>query len=52
MDSDEELEVMMAIEINFGKGRKGEIVVCFGDEPIHLAEVQIDKTMNKHSSLF
>lgn len=32
-------EEMMVIEINFGKNRKDDIVVHFGDNPVSLAEV-------------
>lgn len=32
-------EEMMVIEINFGKNKKDDIVVHFGDDPAALAEV-------------
>ena len=35
-------EEMMVIEINFGKNKKDDIVVHFGDNPVSLAEVTLD----------
>jgi len=34
-DHEEHIEVneMMVIEINFGKGKKGDVVVHYGDDP-------------------
>ena len=32
-------EEIMVIEINFGKGKKDDIIVHFGDNPVVLAEV-------------
>jgi hypothetical protein len=46
-----ELGEMMVIEINFGKGRKDEILVHFGDDPDELAHGFVKKHSLKQSSI-
>ena len=49
-EDEEELEVMMAIEINFGNNRKGEVIVCHGDDPVLLAEVMSIQILGLNTS--
>lgn len=52
-DHEEHIEVneMMVIEINFGKGKKGDVVVRYGDDPHALALTFISEHGLKESAL-
>mmetsp|Transcript_24065 Transcript_24065/g.23131 ORF Transcript_24065/g.23131 Transcript_24065/m.23131 type:complete len:2054 (+) Transcript_24065:178-6339(+) len=47
----EEKIEMVVLEISFGKGRKDEITVHFGDDPMELAKVFVSKHSLKNSAV-